>query len=70
MRRRLVGEVLATTRSRIRSGRTQCSAYIDCGMRSCAATEALLLFMNVIPSASVAPAAVTSTLTDGPSRMR
>ena len=39
-------------------------------MRSCEATEALFVLRKMSASAIVAPAAVTSTLTSGPSRIR
>ena len=55
------------TRSRIKSGRMQCSACAVRGTSSCEATEGLLLFAKMSPSAMIAPAAVTSTLARGPS---
>ena len=46
------------TRGWVCRGRTECSANMLSGMRSCAATEALFDLRNTRPSASVAPAGV------------
>ena len=45
----------AATRSRIRSGRTQCSSYIEEGTRNWPATDALFDLRKISASASVAP---------------
>jgi len=48
----------------------QCSAWVVLGTSSWAATDAFPVFAKMSPNASVAPAAVTSTFTRGPSRIR